>query len=404
MKKSLFVFLLLALCLPACTPAASSVPDPAPTPTEEAPAETTTAEETAAVVGNLQSIMQRRNTGEACYTYQAMQGEIQKLDYASASVETLYRFGEPGTVYSDVIVEPDALYAVTADTLYKVPLDGGETTTQPLQNLPGSRTPAWCDERGAYIVEGNPFNPPEQNVACRIDLETGAITDLPLPHIVLDGVFAADGSRLLLRRCVTEQPLPSFEEQEAFDAALQNATSEYDWWDLNTGKLEKVLEEPYEGTVDAEGTISKMLFLGKAEGRLYFETVVYNPDKGNLPGQVVSYRLDGSDQKIEAGISGSVGYFAPMERDGELYWLVDNNSDRMHVYDVATSTDYDVRPGLQSTGYPVTFTGDGRVLVVAKQYEKGPEDYGLISIDDFLAGSSNWTPVEGPEGGTVIVF
>ena len=402
MKKSLFVLLSLALCLPACTPAASSAP--APTPTSETPVETAPAEETAAVVGNLQSIMQRRNTGKACYSYQAMQGEIQKLDYADASVETLYRFGEPGTVYSDVIVEPDALYAVTADTLYKVPLDGGEATTQPLQNLPGSRTPAWCDERGAYIVEGNPFNPPEQNVACRIDLETGAITDLPLPHIVLDGVFAADGSRLLLRRCVTEQPLPSFEEQEAFDAALQNATSEYDWWDLNTGKLEKVLEEPYEGTVDAEGTISKMLFLGKAEGRLYFETVVYNPDKGNLPGQVVSYRLDGSDQKIEAGISGSVGCFAPMERDGELYWLVDNNSDRMHVYDVATSTDYDVRPGLQSTGYPVTFTGDGRVLVVAKQYEKGPEDYGLISIDDFLAGSSNWTPVEGPEGGTVIVF
>lgn len=402
MKKSLFVLLSLALCLSACTPAVSSAP--APTPTSETRVETATAEETAAVVGNLQSIMQRRNTGEACYTYQAMQGEIQKLDYANASVETLYRFGEPGTVYSDVIVEPDALYAVTADTLYKVPLDGGEATTRPLQDLPGSRTPNWCDERGAYIIEGNPFNPPEQNVACRIDLETGAITDLPLPHIVLDGVFAADGSRLLLRRCVTEQPLPSFEEQEAFDAALQNATSEYDWWDLNTGKLEKVLEEPYEGTVDEQGTISKMLFLGKAEDRLYFETVVYNPDKGNLPGQVVSYRLDGSDQKIEAGISGSVGYFAPMERDGELYWLVDNNSDRMHVYDVATGTDYDVRPGLQSTGYPVTFTDDGRVLVVAKRYEKGTEDYGLISIDDFLAGSSNWTPVKGPEGGTVILF
>lgn len=404
MKRSLLVLLALALGLSACTPAASSAPDPTPTPTIETPVETAPAEETTAVVGNLQSIMQRRNTGEACYTYQAMQGEIQKLDYASASVETLYRFGEPGTVYSDVIVEPDALYAVTADTLYKVPLDGGEATTLPLQNLPGSRTPNWCDERGAYIIEGNPFNPPEQNVACRIDLETGAITDLPLPHIVLDGVFAADGSRLLLRRCVTEQPLPSFEEQEALDAALQNATSEYDWWDLNTGELEKVVEEPYEGTVDEQGTISKMLFLGKAEDRLYFEIVVYNPDKGNLPGQVVSYRLDGSDQKIEAGIPGSVGYFAPMERDGKLYWLVDNNSDRMHVYDVATGTDYDVRPGLQSEGYPVTFTGDGRVLVVAKRYEKGTEDYGLISIDDFLAGSSNWTPVKSPEGGTVIVF
>lgn len=402
MKKSLFVLLSLALCLSACTPAASSVP--APTPTSETPVETAPAEETAAVVGNLQSIMQRRNTGKACYSYQAMQGEIQKLDYADASVETLYRFGEPGTVYSDVIVESDALYAVTADTLYKVPLDGGEATTQPLQNLPGSRTPAWCDERGAYIVEGNPFNPPEQNVACRIDLETGAITDLPLPHIVLDGVFAADGSRLLLRRCVTEQPLPSFEEREAFDAALQNATSEYDWWDLNTGELEKVLEEPYEGTVDEQGTISKLLFLGKAQDRLYFETVVYNPDKGSLPGQLVSYRLDGSDQKIEAGISGSMGYFAPMERDGELNWLVDNNSDRMHVYDVATGTDYDVRPGMQSEGYPVTFTDDGRLLVVAKQYEKGTEDYGLISIDDFLAGASNWTPVKSPEGGTVIVF
>lgn len=146
MKKSLFVLLSLALCLSACTPAASSVP--APTPTSETPVESAPAEETAAVVGNLQSIMQRRNTGKACYSYQAMQGEIQKLDYADASVETLYRFGEPGTVYSDVIVEPDALYAVTADTLYKVPLDGGEATTQPLQNLPGSRTPAWCDERG----------------------------------------------------------------------------------------------------------------------------------------------------------------------------------------------------------------------------------------------------------------
>lgn len=398
MKKSLLLLLSLTLCLTACTPEAAPEPAPSQTPAATAPAEAQTP-----AVGNLQSISQRRNTGEACYTYQITEGEIQELDFASARIETLYQFKEGEMVCGDVIVQPEALYAVTGDTLYQIPLDGGEATTHPLQNLPGSRTPLWCDERGAYIIEGNPFNPPEQNVACRIDLETGAVTQLPLPYIVLDGVFAADGSRLLLRRCVTQQPLPDYEGGEAFDAALQNATSEYDWWDLNTGELEKVLEEPYVGTVDGEGNISKLQFQGKTADRLYFQTVVYHPDRGGMPGELRSCRLDGTDWKTEREFTEVVGLL-PMERDGELCWLVDNSNARMHVYDIVAGTDYDVRPGQQSVGYPVTFTGDGRVLVVAQWYDTGARDYGLISQQDFLAGSTHWTPVEGPEGGSVIVF
>ena len=403
MKKSVLALLALAIGLSACAPAASEPAGEASATAESAPAETPAGETAAAAVGNLQSVTERCNTGEACYTYQVVQGEIRKLDYANARIETLYQFGEPGTVYGDVIVQQDALYAITDGTLYQLPLDGGEMTTQPLQQLPGSRTPAWCDEHAVYMVEGNPYNPPESNVACRIDLKTGEITDLPLPYIVLDNVYAAEGSRLLLRRVVTEQPLPSYEEQEAFDAALQNATSEYDWWDLNTGELEKVLQEPYEGEEDGEGNTSKLNFLGKTADRLYFQTIVYNPDKGNMPGELVSFRLDGSDRKTEKSLSDET-WPAPLEQNGELCWLVNNSGPRMQVYDVATGADYDVGPGSQEEGYPLAFTNDGRVLVIAKWYGDGTVDYGLLPVEDYLAGSRDWTPVEDVDGGTIIVF
>jgi len=404
MKKSLFALMALVFCLSACTPAESTIPESDTTPASETPAEAGPAEETAPEVGNLQSIEQRRNTGEACYTYQVAQGEIRKLDYANARVETLYQFDEPGTVYNDVIVQQDALYAVTDGTLYQLPLDGGEVTTQPLQPLPGSRTPIWCDEHAVYIIDGNPYNPPENNVACRIDLKTGEITDLPLPYIVLDNVYAAEGSLLLLRRVVTEQPLPSYEEKEAFDAVLQNATSEYDWWDLNTGELEKVLQEPYEGELDEEGNTSKLNFLGKTAERLYFQTIVYNPDKGNMPGELVSFRLDGSDRRTEKSLSDET-LLAPLERDGELCWLLDNSGARMQVYDVATGTDYDVGPGSQQEGYPLAFTDDGRVLVIAKWHGAGTMDYGLLPVEAYLAGSTDWTPItDAPDRGTIIVF
>lgn len=403
MKRSLVVFLGLAMSLAACAPAASESAGEAPVTAGSTPEETSVGETAAAVVGSLQRITERRNTGEACYAYQNPQGEIRKLDYASARIETLYQFGEPGTVYGDVIVQQDALYAITDGTLYQLPLDGGEMTTQPLQELPGSRTPAWCDEHAVYMVEGNPYNPPESNVACRIDLKTGEITDLPLPYIVLDNVYAADGSRLLLRRVVTEQPLPSYEEKEAFDAALQNATSEYDWWDLNTGELEKVLQEPYEGEVDEEGNTSKLNFLGKTADRLYFQTVVYSQEKGNMPGELVSFRLDGSDRRTEKSLSDEM-WPAPLEQNGELCWLVNNSGPRMQVYDVATDTDYDVGPGSQEVGYPLALTDDGRVLVIVKRHGDGTTDYGLLPVDAYLAGSRDWTPVEDADGGTVIVF
>lgn len=403
MKKSLFVGLALALGLSACTPAASETPTPSPV--TETPAETAPAEEASPVVaGTLESIRDRSNTGTACYVYQPAPGEIRKLDYATARIETVYSFGEAGTVYSDVVVEPDALYAVTADTLYKIPLDGGEASTIALPGLPGGQSPSWCDDQALYIVAGNVYNPPDQNVACRIDLATGEITDLPLPYMVLDsGIYAAEGSRVLLRCCVPEQPLPSVEEREAFDAVLQNATSEYVWWDMNTGALEKVLEEPYEGTVDAEGNTSKLLFLGRTADRLYFQTIVYSTEQGNLPGEVVSYALDGSDKRTEWTFSETAGLFA-MYKEGELYWLVDNSNARMQVYEVATGNIYDVGPGLQSEGYPLTFTEDDRVLVITKQDGKGTREYGLIPRTDYLAGSRDWTPVEDPDGQTVIVF
>lgn len=399
MKKTMGI-LVLCFCLTACAPASPEPTGEAPmeATVETAPAETETQGETP-LVGELRSVRQGGNTGETYYSFQYQLGEIRKLDFAAAREEILYQFGEGYALDGDLIVEADALYGIRKQELFRLPLDGGELTTRTLENLPGSRMPAWCDDRAAYLVEGGIYNQPTENIACRIDLETGEITDLPLPAMALDGVFAADGSRLLVRQCLTSQPLSSVEGEVA-DALLQSAVSEYDWWDLNTGELEKVLELPYDMEVDAGGNSSYQHFVGKTKDRLYFETIAYNENNEEQPGSIISYRLDGSDKRVDFVLPpGSAT--GPVYRQGELRWLVNNTGTRMHVYDVATSTDYDVRPQ-GSEGYPLAFTGDDRVLVITRRGNDGTVSYGLISIDAFLTGSSQWTPVESPDEKTTI--
>ena len=150
-------------------------------------------------------------------------------------------------------------------TLYKFPQAGGAPQTLPLERF----FSAWFyDEYGAYEFT---YDQGKNNFAAhRLDLESGQITELHLPPQTQQ-LWATGGGRFVLCRLLTDAPLPNAgSEVEKYAVVIQNATCEYDWYDPATGKLEAILQEPYYGVDQGDGTRRQRRFLGVADGKLVF--------------------------------------------------------------------------------------------------------------------------------------
>ena len=398
MKRALFSLLALAFCLSACTPAASPTPESeaaavAEETTETAQEETNAAQTTAL---SAESLRGDGYLGEGDTAWYQMEHELQadgtlkmqvvKLDYATARKSVLCTIEEPATQVGDAMLRGDTVYAFVDQTMYKIPANGGEAQAVPLEQ---KFYPTAADEVNAYNFT---YDSGSNNfVGLRLDLATGQITDLQLPAQTWE-MWAVGEDRFLLCRLLTETPLPNAEEAEMNAAAIQNAVSEYDWYDPATGELEKILEEPYYGAEQPDGTKRMHRFLGLRDGRLYFSWTVPGEDGTALDAGAESCTLQGQDwQAVPGWPQGQEALYSRLQNN-RLRWAVGTGG---WNFDLETGTAYTVEERADTSF--LAFAGDDRVLVqVFNTDDQGnyQVSYALADARAYLNGTAELTTIE----------
>lgn len=398
MKRALFSLLALAFCLSACTPAASPTQESeaaavAEETTETAQEETNAAQTTAL---SAESLRGDGYLGESDTAWYQMEHELQadgtlkmqvvKLDYATARKSVLCTIEEPATQVGDAMLRGDTVYAFVDQTMYKISANGGEAQAVPLEQ---KFYPTAADEVNAYNFT---YDSGSNNfVGLRLDLATGQITDLQLPAQTWE-VWAVGEDRFLLCRLLTETPLPNAEEAEMYAAAIQNAVCEYDWYDPATGELEKILEEPYYGAEQPDGTKRMHRFLGLRDGRLYFSWTVPGEDGTALDAGAESCTLQGQDwQAVPGWPQGQEALYSRLQNN-RLRWAVGTGG---WNFDLETGTAYTVEERADTSF--LAFAGDDRVLVqVFNTDDQGnyQVSYALADAQAYLNGTAELTPIE----------
>lgn len=398
MKKTVFALLALVFCLSACTPAASQPAGEAPATVETAPAEEAE-EPSVAPVGNLAMNASLR-AQEDGYYYTGVWGDrasgeakwaVLRLDYATGQRQLLQTFGlyADSNAPVDPFVRNGTVYCSVDDTFYGIPLDGGEEKIIPMQEYT-----YWMlsDENACYTVAMNAFTEMPRPPVRRMDLQTGAMTGWELPAMNLTAVYSSRDSRLLVSRLITDQPLPPMEEAELFDAVLQNATMEYGWMDLATGDWQGILSFPYSSQRgDAAGQTEQWSYEGMSGDDLYFRRMVIDEAGNTLSTTLERCALDGSGMTEVLKLPSGRNLY-PVCRGADLVWLMDYNySGPATIYDVENGKTWENIP-VQSddSGWPAELTDDSRVLV-NDHYDGGQPTYALISQEDYLSGSRDWT-------------
>lgn len=398
MKRALFSLLALAFCLSACTPAASPTQESeaaavAEETTETAQEETNAAQTTAL---SAESLRGDGYLGESDTAWYQMEHELQadgtlkmqvvKLDYATARKSVLCTIEEPATQVGDAMLRGDTVYAFVDQTMYKIPANGGEAQAVPLEQ---KFYPTAADEVNAYNFT---YDSGSNNfVGLRLDLATGQITDLQMPAQTWE-VWAVGEDRFLLCRLLTETPLPNAEEAEMYAAAIQNAVCEYDWYDPATGELEKILEEPYYGAEQPDGTKRMHRFLGLRDGRLYFSWTVPGEDGTALDAGAEFCTLQGQDwQAVPGWPQGQEALYSRLQNN-RLRWAVGTGG---WNFDLETGTAYTVEERADTSF--LAFAGDDRVLVqVFNTDDQGnyQVSYALADAQAYLNGTAELTPIE----------
>ena len=395
MKRTLFALLALAFCLSACAPAASTTPESAPAAeetTETAPEEANTAQTTASAAGSLRGDGYLGESDTAWYQMEhelqadgTMKIQVVKLDYATAQKSVLYTVEKTAKQVGEAMLRGDTVYAFVDQTMYKIPANGGEAQAVPLER---QFFPVAADEINAYSFT---FDGGNNYVGLRLDLATGQITDQQLPSQTWQ-VWAVGEERFLLCRLLTETPLPNVEEGEMYAAAMQSAVCEYDWYDPATGELEKILEEPYYGTEQPDGTKRMHRFLGLRDGRLYFSWTVPGEDGAALDAGAESCTLQGQDwQAVSGWPQGQEALYSYLQNN-RLRWAVGTGG---WIFDLETGSAYTVEERADTSF--MAFAGDDRVLVqIFKTDDQGnyQVSYALADAQDYLNGTAELTPIE----------
>lgn len=400
MKKSLLVLLALALCLSACGPADSKTEETFNSTVENLQTPETGAEQTALPpVGTLTMNLGAREDDTGYYDTATWKnpdtGEtrwvLYRLDYPTGRQKILYDFGsyDSGEVsVSDPFVQKDAVYVEGNNSLYCLLLDGGEMAILPLDQTVGS---SFSDENAGYRLASNLYENNTQPTVQRVDLQTGAVTQWKLPAMYITGVYGCSQDRVLVGRLITDQPLPSPEEEELFDVVMKAGTLEYDWLDITTGELETVLTCPYAGHPDENGQTRYWDYLGMTADSLYFRQTVTDA-QGKLQAATIDRcALDGSGMETILQPETSNNPY-PVNRGARLAWLLDYDySGPATIYDVEQGKTYEnISIRASDSGWPLILTNDGRVLV-NDRYDGARPIYALINPEDYLAGSRDWT-------------
>lgn len=300
MKKTLFTLLALAVSLSACTPAASG---PAgETSTAEETAETAVEESTEIQADTFQVTGVLRDVSDATLQedtlYDIQYGDSPEdttfvaVDFQTGQLTPICRLEDWGESYMGWLVKGDTFYYLIYDKegnaiLHSRTLTDGSETEWRL--AVGREYPAYVDDQYLYFLQTG-----YKATMKRADLTTGVLEDLPLPALTTNLQDVEDG-RFLITRTLTPVPvnISPQGDSDQYEALMQNAEIEYSWWDPATGAVDKVLREPYYGEKDAQGNWVNRIYLGKAEGKLYFYRAS-TTQTGMQESRVECCNLDGS--------------------------------------------------------------------------------------------------------------
>ena len=399
MKRSLLTLLALAFCLSAGAPAAPAPQSEGPVTVtaETAPAEESGQTAAAACAGNIRGNGDLQQDGALRYSIgytDPSEGEqkfrVLVLDCDTGKQTSLYTLEEPAQTVSKPFVVNGTVYVFTDKTMYQIPAAGGEARKV---DLSAFFYPTSMDDTAGYSFS---YDDSVNNFLCtRLDLQTGELSQVNLPAQTQE-VWALNEPRIFLCRLVTEAPLPSVEEGEIYAAAMQNAICEYGWYDLATGDFQKVAEEPYYGAEQSDGTKRRREFKGLAGGRLYFVWRMVDEESVTRSAGIESCALDGTDWQPATDLPAGSDAVWTLEQNDALRWIVGENNG-FWVYDVADGQTYTDCAVSQTEGWAYALTGNDRVLLsldpdlYGDQY---PGGYALEEMDDFLAGRTDWMPLE----------
>lgn len=397
MKKKIGFFALLALAvsLTACTPEASAPEsEAAVTTTAEAAPAAEAAEN--AVVGTLRNLG-AKDPADGYYQLDTVQqpdksyhGILRKVDFATARMTQLCDVGnieQLGTYFAwgeNLCYETWPSPSEAEFHIY-TPADGSER----IISLESDLSPSFADDQYVYLNRyADPFLSLE-----RMDLNTGDIQPIKTPDLI-STIYDTDGQRLLVARLISEIPLESlWDDEEQYEAAMQNATVQYAWWDLATGALETVLEEPFHGEKDENGNEITRIYLGHNADSLFFYRGVIT-GQSSTQNRVERCALDGSsNEAVSFDLPADFGVPGTVNCGGEIRWLVITGEEGILVYDAATDRSQEVTGGAEAP-WPLLLTQDGQVLVsLMEKKEKSDVCYRLIPEGDYLAGNFTGTDV-----------
>lgn len=399
MKRSLLTLLALAFYLSACAPAAPAPQSEAPAAvtTEAAPAEESGQTAAAASAGNIRGNGDLQQDGALRYSIgytDPSEGEqkfrVLVLDCDTGKQTSLYTLEEPAQTVSKPFVVNGTVYVFADKTMYQIPAAGGEARKV---DLSAFFYPTSMDDTAGYSFS---YDDSVNNFRCtRLDLQTGELSQVNLPAQTQE-IWALNEPRIFLCHLVTEVPLPSVEEGEIYAAAMQNAICEYGWYDLATGDFQKVAEEPYYGAEQSDGTKRRREFKGLAGGRLYFVWRMVDEESVTRSAGIESCALDGTDWQSATDLPAGSDAVWTLEQNDALRWIVGENNG-FWVYDVADGQTYTDCAVSQTEGWAYALTGNDRVLLsldpdlYGDQY---PGGYAMEDMDDFLAGRTDWMPLE----------
>lgn len=395
-KTGLLALLTLAICLSACTPAAPETQTEAPVTAtaETAAAADSTRTETFTVAGNLQEVSDANLQDGILYTVwfgdTPEDTTFVQVDLNAERQTPICKLEDWGTSYVGWLVKGDSFYYLIYDEdgnaiLHNRSLkDGSETVWTLAAN---QQYPAYLDDRYLY------FSREDYNAAMkRVDLTTGVLEDLPLPAGT-SSFQDVESGRFLITRSLTPVPLTvSPMESEEYDALMQNAEVEYCWWDPATGALERVLREPYYGEMDAQGNRINRIYLGKADGKLYFYRASVT-DTGMSNSRVERCALDGSQMETAFTVSDGGGAPSALKREGEIHWLLQPSPNGVMVYLPATGEVQEVTgPAGNTLPWAERCLPDGKLLL--PRQDDG--SWTVVSEEDYLAGNFTGTTIPAP--------
>lgn len=399
MKRSLLVLLALALGLSGCAPEASA-------PEEEAPAAATAeaapAEEPAAsalVQGTLRNVEDCSNTGTAFYLWQvedpsgddAVLANLVEVDYATARQRQLLDIGLPIDRLGDSFARGDTIYYTTFEeagrTLHSIDRTDGTEKTMSVVDGYGV---GFLDDRAIYLFAQTAVG---YTAMQRVDPKAGTAENISLPAQTFQVYDGVDG-RFLITRLIGQISLSALEDVEQRAAALQTATMEYDWWNPDDGSLEPLFQEPFTGELSERGQPQERIYLGQADGQLYF----YRAEESGLSWincRVERCNPDGSGTETVLTMEDDQGLPSVYKREGAIQWLAQSNGNGLVVYQPADGSTRRVEdPAGGDIPWPLALTDDGRVLMYSPDsHNTEKTTYRLVGQEDYLAGNFTGTDV-----------